>query len=102
MLFNFNEKLESWLVILNNNAKWAVALVIRFLIIATTLILFVYILKWTGILSGFKNISSNRIMIENKEMDNLSKPSTPTYDSDIEKIKNIQDLIANRIKTSNK
>ena len=102
MLFNLNEKLESWLVVLNNNAKWAVALSIRFLIIAFTIILFVFILKWVGIFSGLKGITSNKILIEHKEMDHISKPNAPNHETDIKKIKNIQDLIANRIKTSNK
>lgn len=102
MLFNLNEKLESWLTVLNNNAKWAVALAIRFIIIAFTIILFIFFLKWAGILSGLKSIASNNILIEHKEMNHISKPKTSNHEPEIQKIKNIQDLIANRIKTSNK
>jgi hypothetical protein len=103
MLFNFNEKLESWLFILNNNAKWAVSIIIRFLLITSFLILFFYCLKWLGILSGLKNLGSSDIpIVTHKEIAHISKPEAPSHTTDIQEITDVQNLISNRIKAMKK
>ena len=99
MPFKFNEKLDPWFEMLNNNAKWAIALVVRAIIVSTFLILFIFILKWLGVFTKFKNITTVPVTsIIQKEIVHTSKPKTPDQVSDIQKIKDLQKLINEKIK----
>ena len=95
--------MSPWLVVLNNNAKWAIAITIRFLIMFSLLILFILMLKWTGVVSELKNMGETPpVLINQKNLTHESKPSTPTYKSDIEKISDLQKLISDKIKSGRK
>jgi len=103
MKLDLNKEMSNWLVVLNNNAKWAVAITIRFLTLFMLMILFVLFLKWTGIISELKNIGTTRSStINSKDIVHESKPSTPTHTSDIKNISDLQKLINNKIKNRRK
>lgn len=99
MKLDFNKEMGTWLSTLNNNAKWSVAFIIRFIAVFTFLILFIFILKWTGVFKGIKGIFiTEEIEIEQKDFEYESKPSTPTHKTEIERIEELEKLIKDKIK----
>ena len=99
MKLDLNKEMSSWLVVLNNNAKWSTALLIRGLTVFFLIVILLLLIKWTGIISEIKNVMlSQTAYSEQKEVVHESKPSTPTYTSDIQKTTNLQKLIMDKIK----
>jgi len=98
MKFDLNKEMKPWLKVLNNNVKWSAALIIRIVIVLGILIMFLVLLKWTGVTDYLKTLGNSPIKIKQKDIKHNSKPSTPSHKSDIIDITKKQEMIKNKIK----
>ena len=99
MKLDLNKEMNSWLIVLNNNAKWSVAITIRFLLVFSLIIIFILLLKWTGIISELKGLTAKEATFTHQEkVVIVSKPTAPTHKSDIQKTTDLQKLITDKIK----
>lgn len=102
MKFDLNKEMLTWKDVVNNNIKWATALLIRIIVVLISVVVLMMGLKWTGTIKELINITSDDVEIEHEKTVYTSKPTIPTHKSDIKDIENVQNMIKNRVKTSKK
>jgi len=96
MKFDLNKDMQPWIVLINNNLKWSIALIIRIGMMVILLFAILILLRWTGLVTNF----NNKIKVEADKPVVKSKPSTPTHENDIQHINNLKKLIKERLNES--
>lgn len=100
MKFDLNKEMQPWIDLLNNNFKWALAFLIRIVSIVSTIILLMFILKWTGLAKHFVSYF-NPIKVDAEKPKQISKPSIPTHENDFKDIDAIKKMIGDKLKEAN-
>lgn len=101
MKLDLNKEMKSWLEILNNNAKWSTAFLIRVVSIVATIVGIFIILKIIGLFGMIKDISKDeKIEIKHDSTKVISKPKISKHKKDLKEIDEIEKIINNRLKTS--